>query len=286
MDNRGSPPATPARPVIVDADVSPEDVARTVTIGELLRVERERQGIGLDQVEAATRIRAAQLRALEEDRLDSLPAEAYARAFVRDYAEHLGLDADRAVHRFNEQWNRTHVAEPEHSSPYDPPIAASPDLARRLGSLGVVLAVLALVLSAGVFIVRAEQGPSRATAPPSSPPSAPSTSAPSGPSTTPAAQTGAAPPPKASHPHVARLRLLASPGDCWFEARVGSSTGQVIAERTLASGESVWLHGRRIWLRLGDQASARLLLNGHPVSLAAVAGPGNVLVTPSGVTPV
>ena len=61
-------------------------------VGAKLRGERERLGIGIDQIEAETHIRAKFLLALEEERFDVLPGPAYVRAFVRDYAEQLGLD--------------------------------------------------------------------------------------------------------------------------------------------------------------------------------------------------
>ena len=42
-------------------------------LGTKLRDERERRGIGIDEIEAETRIRAKFLLALEEERFDVLP---------------------------------------------------------------------------------------------------------------------------------------------------------------------------------------------------------------------
>jgi cytoskeleton protein RodZ len=42
-----------------------------------------------------TRTRASYLAALERERFDALPGRACARAFLREYAEHLGLDGQR-----------------------------------------------------------------------------------------------------------------------------------------------------------------------------------------------
>jgi cytoskeleton protein RodZ len=61
-------------------------------VGAKLRGERERLGIGIDRIEAETHIRAKFLLAIEEERFGALPGPAYVRAFVRDYAEQLGLD--------------------------------------------------------------------------------------------------------------------------------------------------------------------------------------------------
>ena len=96
------------RPVIDDPNATLPGVVDVATVGRLLRGERERQGIGLDQIQAETHIRVTQLRAIEDDRLDALPAEAYARGFVRTYAELLGLDGDQMVQMFNAQWATAH----------------------------------------------------------------------------------------------------------------------------------------------------------------------------------
>jgi hypothetical protein len=110
LDPGGDEPSKERRPVIDDLDLTVPEVVEAATVGRLLRGERERQGLGLDQIEANTHIRATQLRALEDDRFDALPAEAYARGFVRTYADLLGCDADQMVHLFNEQWRDTHSA--------------------------------------------------------------------------------------------------------------------------------------------------------------------------------
>jgi hypothetical protein len=61
-------------------------------IGDELRQEREARGVGLDEVEAATGIRARFLAAIEDEDWEALPGEFYARAFTRTYAGYLGLD--------------------------------------------------------------------------------------------------------------------------------------------------------------------------------------------------
>jgi transcriptional regulator with XRE-family HTH domain len=61
-------------------------------IGNELRQEREAHGIELEEVEAATGVRARFLRAIEEEDWGALPGEFYARAFTRTYARYLGLD--------------------------------------------------------------------------------------------------------------------------------------------------------------------------------------------------
>ena len=70
-------------------------------IGASLTAARESQGLVLADAERLTRMREKYLRALEEDRFEALPGRAYARAFLRTYAEALGLSADRFVEEFD-----------------------------------------------------------------------------------------------------------------------------------------------------------------------------------------
>jgi hypothetical protein len=79
-------------------------------IGYSLRAARERQGIGLPEAELATKIRAKYIRALEEEDFEALPADTYARGFLRTYADYLGLDGeiyvDEYASRFhNDEWD-------------------------------------------------------------------------------------------------------------------------------------------------------------------------------------
>jgi len=61
-------------------------------IGSDLPEERERRGLELADIETRKKIRVRYLAALEQSRYEILPGATYARAFLRDYAEALGLD--------------------------------------------------------------------------------------------------------------------------------------------------------------------------------------------------
>src|SRR5215211_985080 len=69
-------------------------------IGESLRDARARQGIELDDVQHATKIRARYLDAMERERWDLLPDPAYVRGFLHTYADFLGLDADALAQEY------------------------------------------------------------------------------------------------------------------------------------------------------------------------------------------
>jgi len=69
-------------------------------IGATLREARLRQKLDIQEVEAATKIRAKYLRALEHEDWDLLPGPTFVRTFLRSYAEFLGLDPRPIVEQY------------------------------------------------------------------------------------------------------------------------------------------------------------------------------------------
>jgi cytoskeleton protein RodZ len=79
-------------------------------IGHLLERARRKRGASLDDAEQATRIRKDYLQKLESDDHAAMPEPIYVRAFVRAYADYLGLDGDRLaaqVRLWQERGRRT-----------------------------------------------------------------------------------------------------------------------------------------------------------------------------------
>jgi transcriptional regulator with XRE-family HTH domain len=70
------------------------------TFGPRLRSERERRGISLDTIATVTKVSADLWDGLERNDFSRWPAGIFARAFVRDYARAVGLDADEVVNEF------------------------------------------------------------------------------------------------------------------------------------------------------------------------------------------
>jgi cytoskeleton protein RodZ len=122
-------------------------------IGEELRQEREDRGIELEEVEAATGVRARFLRAIEEEDWEQLPGEFYARAFTRTYARYLGLDPAE----FALEHRPDHVGEGEAGPRVEPELVPRVPSARKsrpwlpiAGVLGAVLllAIVVMVIAA------------------------------------------------------------------------------------------------------------------------------------------
>lgn len=68
---------------------------RFQTTGLLLREQREKLGLSLEELAQLTRIQRRQLWAIEEGRSDSLPERVYIQGMVRRYADALGLDGQQ-----------------------------------------------------------------------------------------------------------------------------------------------------------------------------------------------
>ncbi len=69
-------------------------------IGDTLREARIRQGKSLKDVEDILKIRGRYLLALEQDDFESMPGSTFVKAFLRTYADYLGLDSDVLVSEY------------------------------------------------------------------------------------------------------------------------------------------------------------------------------------------
>jgi helix-turn-helix protein len=75
-------------------------------IGETLREARMRQRIDMSEVEAATKIRAKYLRALESEEWELLPGPTFVKTFLRTYADYLELDSRLLVEEYKQRYER------------------------------------------------------------------------------------------------------------------------------------------------------------------------------------
>ena len=73
------------------------------TLGAYLRRERERRGLALKTISESTKVSVGFLEGLEADDISRWPGGIFRRAFVRSYAECVGLDPDDVVKRFERQ---------------------------------------------------------------------------------------------------------------------------------------------------------------------------------------
>jgi cytoskeletal protein RodZ len=216
------------------------------SFGENLRRERELRGVSLREIADATKISVRFLRALEEDRVDLLPGGLFPKAFVRQYARHLGLDPERYVAEF------LYVAA-ERPSPS--PTALPPEpraLSRGLVFFGIVVAAgVVLSLKLGGLPERAARHAPAGAESPGQVPANPETS-----------DGVAAPLATAVSTPDGLVLTLKAQQDCWVEAR---ADGQTVLNRVLAGGETATLeaHGQ-IVLSVGNAGGLAFRVNDRP----------------------
>ncbi|GHN37449.1 helix-turn-helix domain-containing protein [Lactobacillus delbrueckii] len=89
-------------------------------IGEQLRKAREAKGLSISDIEKATKIQSRYLEAIENNDFDKLPGDFYVRAFIRQYAQIVGLDGKELLSQYQSEVANevtSEVSQPAASSP-------------------------------------------------------------------------------------------------------------------------------------------------------------------------
>jgi cytoskeletal protein RodZ len=244
-------------------------------IGAKLREARMRQHLDIAEFEARTKIRAKYLRALEDEEWAQLPGHTFTKAFLRTYADMLGLDGRALVDEFK----RIHPDPAELDYAPSPTRHSSSSGRERLGERGgrqgpsgrmLAIALLILLIAVAIFAIHeltkgnGKKTPTRTTHTTSS--------------HTPAKHSHT--PPVSSVDHVA---LTISATTAVRVCLVGYTThgtrhqrlpaiGSATTTQLLAAGSSTPLfHAERDFLVSFSGGSAKLKANGHPVSVDATA---------------
>ncbi|MBE2315326.1 helix-turn-helix domain-containing protein [Solirubrobacter sp. CPCC 204708] len=125
-------------------------------IGETLRETRMRRRIDMTEVEAATKIRAKYLRALENEEWDLLPGPTFVKTFLRTYAEYLDLDPRLLVEEYRQRFERPTTQD---LTPFrrERPGRQRQRARRPIGPFVVV--GLAILIVLGALYILGQQGP-------------------------------------------------------------------------------------------------------------------------------
>ena len=139
------------------------ETQRAPKVGELLQTARERKGVDLVRAERETKIRARHLAALESGDFADLPAQVYAKGFLRNYSTYLGLDAEEMLARWRREIDQPTKAEMPRIKPPPQPITAPSRGFKLTGGLFVALVLAAIVFVfvgyVGLQLVRFTQNP-------------------------------------------------------------------------------------------------------------------------------
>lgn len=77
-------------------------------IGDKLKEARKAKGYTLDDLQQMTKIQKRYLIAVEEDNLEVLPGNFYARAFIKQYADSVGLNGEELIQEHMDALPQTH----------------------------------------------------------------------------------------------------------------------------------------------------------------------------------
>ncbi len=211
-------------------------------LGEFLRRERELRGIALEEVAEVTKISRRYLEAIEEGQYSSLPGDAFVRAFIRAYAQSIGLDPVETMLMYTQ-------ARPSLEPFPIRPAQTAP--ARRLSNAHPLLWLLgaAIVIVGGILfgLVSFLEKP------------APLQAKRAAPAPVPAA-------PVASPPLV--LTAIAD-ADTWLRVTIDGKEQQDILLR--AGQATKWQGNEQFMLSIGNARATRLKLNGRELAIPQAA---------------
>ncbi|WP_416825747.1 helix-turn-helix domain-containing protein [Ectobacillus polymachus] len=80
-------------------------------LGEKLKEARLAKNLSLDELQHTTKIQKRYLVCIEEGKFEALPGDFYVRAFIKQYAEAVGLDAESTLEEYKEELPSTHEVE-------------------------------------------------------------------------------------------------------------------------------------------------------------------------------
>ncbi|RXT59408.1 helix-turn-helix domain-containing protein [Lacticaseibacillus chiayiensis] len=135
-------------------------------IGQKLRDARIEKGYTIDDLQQITKIQKRYLIAIEEGHFDALPGDFYVRAFLKQYADTVGLDGDELLTQFQQDIpepqpkeyaaqsveNKTRATRAEEASPVN-------RLRRYLPQIAVAGIVVVAVIVIYAVMLMSQSGP-------------------------------------------------------------------------------------------------------------------------------
>jgi cytoskeletal protein RodZ len=247
-------------------------------IGGTLRDARERQGLSIDSLAQATKIKARILHAIERNAFDQVPAGVYTRGFLRTFAREVGLDPEEIISAYLAELRARDATQSPASGSVtaDATVEAAGAPAEVKSPARLVVpptewqtTAIVLVVSAYLLVFAV---PWRTTSRPGVSPADPSaTPAPPAPDARGSATVGTSG--KSIQLEISTL------GPCWVSA---TADGQRVIYKTMQPGErqTIAVH-HELDLRVGDAAAFAFSIDGVPGrSLGSVGQAVTVHMTP------
>ncbi|RKP55524.1 helix-turn-helix domain-containing protein [Cohnella endophytica] len=225
-------------------------------LGALLRKAREQRGYTLEDIQEYTKIRKRYLEAIETGEYKVLPGSFYVRAFVKTYAETVGLDAEEVLRLYQKELPQPPSTESVKVEPRMKPSRRSVQHNDRWGKFAVSLLMWAfpILIAAVIYIYLSNNKDAGTKELNPNPPITSDTTTPSPtssivPSGTPI-ETATPPPPVSTATLTlketknsinyydvsvgAGHQLIVNvTGDCWIEVRENNKKGKVLYTKSI-----------------------------------------------------
>jgi cytoskeletal protein RodZ len=236
-----------------------------VSVGETLTRARQERGLSVEDVTAATRIRAGLIRSIENDEFGPCGGAVYARGHIRSISRVLDIDPAPLVAEFD----RTHSDEAPPQPALVPGAAIDPEVAhaepkRANWAAAMAVALVAICILAAVSLVSGNKGSSsQQTADNGNPTPTPTKAAPSTPGT---------PPPSAVAQLSGATALVRVVADrTWLQ--VWTIDGHELYQGILTKGDSkVFRNKRGLRLLIGNAPAVDLVANGRDIGAPRAQG--------------
>ena len=238
-------------------------------VGDILRREREKQGLTIADIEKGTSIRGLYIEHIERGNIGELPGLVYAKGFVRNYAKFLRLNAEALVQQFAEENGSTPPPVPAESESAPRRISlstvgdeslssisiggTSSSYASIFGKLAAGIIVLAALVGGGVAAISAINSPAQV---PAAPPV--KTEQPAAP--TAAAEADASDTARAAHTDGVNVSVTLAER-CWTEVSVD---GKSVFEGIIEKGKTEsWKGKESVVIRAGNAGALDVTFNGR-----------------------
>jgi cytoskeleton protein RodZ len=261
---------------------------QAMNFGDHLRAARTARGITVRDISVRTRIALRSLEALEQNEVGKLPGGIFSRAFVRAYAQEVGLDPDETVRLFVQQFPIDHVTAGS-TDAVEGEIGRGQEAQRRRQRLGLLLTAaigIPLVGLAAYLIWSARRPANAADMTPTAAPTPVAAAAPAVPvpvaastvtSTSPApapapirGDGNVTPPAALPQPDSLQIAMSSADGPCWIRVK---GDGALRYQGTLNAGEKQTGDAHdSLELLIGDAGQFRYSINGRPGRVLGTSG--------------
>jgi cytoskeletal protein RodZ len=228
-------------------------------LGAALAAARRERGLSVEDVSAATRIRPAIIRAIENDDFDACGGAVYARGHLRSVAQVVGADSRPLIEEFDRRFHQPVPA--LRTAPlgsFEPPRDAgrSGRQSPTWASVAVGVLVVVVIFLAASWLVGRDGGDASGS------PAAQAAATTAAPPSTPAPTPTASRKPPAPAPKGVVLRLRATGGSSWVS--VTGSAGAQLYQGILTDGTArEFRDARQLSVRFGNSPAVRVTQNGR-----------------------